>query len=400
MNLHRLKAVAKKEFLHVLRDPRSLMMGIGMPMLLLFLFGYALTLDVDRVPLVVWDQAGTAQSREFISRFSGSRYFDLKQHTSAYRAIEEAVDRREALIALVIPPDFDRLLSRGERVPVQTVLDGSDPSTATIALGYAEAAAATFSRDIALKQMQNTPRPPFPSPPDSGGETGWVGRQGGGGMTKVPSLELKSRVWFNTDMVSRNFIFPGLIGVVMMIMAAILTSLCIAREWETGTMEQLIATPVSGLELIFGKLAPYFCIGVLDLILCVCVGEFVFNVPLRGSLVLLAALVLLFLFGALSFGILLSIITKSQLLASQLAIVTTVLPAFLLSGFIFPIENMPLPIQAVTRLISARYFVFILRGIYLKDVGLAVLWPEVLFLGVFGTVVLAVAVRKFKKKIG
>jgi ABC-2 type transport system permease protein len=182
-------------------------------------------------------------------------------------------------------------------------------------------------------------------------------------------------------------------------MAAILTSLCIAREWETGTMEQLLATPVSGLELIFGKLAPYFCIGVLDLILCVGVGEFVFGVPLRGSLWLLAGLAMLFLFGALSFGILLSIITRSQLLASQLAIVTTVLPAFLLSGFIFPIENMPLPIQTVTRLISARYFVFILRGIYLKDVGLAVLWPEVLFLAAFATVVLVMAVKKFGKKI-
>jgi ABC-2 type transport system permease protein len=376
MNLRRLKAVAKKEFLHVVRDPRSLMMGIGMPMLLLFLFGYALTLDVDRVPLVVWDQAETTQSREFISRFSGSRYFDLKQHTSGYRAIEKAVDRREALIALVIPPDFDRLISRGDRAPVQVVLDGSDPNTATIALGYAEATAGQFSRDIALQQIRRA-----------------------GILPKVPSLELKPRVWFNTDMVSRNFIFPGLIAVVMMIMAAILTSLCMAREWETGTMEQLIATPVSGLELIIGKLAPYFCIGVLDLILCVCVGEFVFDVPLRGSLLLLAALAVLFLFGALSFGILLSIITKSQLLASQLAIVTTVLPAFLLSGFIFPIENMPLPIQTVTRLISARYFVFILRGIYLKDVGLTVLWPEVLFLAAFGTIVLTVAVLKFRKKI-
>jgi ABC-2 type transport system permease protein len=376
MNLRRLKAVAKKEFLHVLRDPRSLMMGIGMPMLLLFLFGYALTLDVDRVPLVVWDQAGTAQSREFISRFSGSRYFDLRQHASGYRDIEEAVDRREALIALVIPPDFDRLLSQGERAPVQTVLDGSDPTTATIALGYAEATAGQFSRDVVLKQTRRA-----------------------GIQPRFPSLELKPRVWFNTDMVSRNFLFPGLIAVVMMIMAAILTSLCMAREWETGTMEQLIATPVSPLELIFGKLAPYFCIGVLDLILCICVGEFVFDVPLRGSLGLLGWVAMLFLFGALSFGILLSIITKSQLLASQLAIVTTVLPAFLLSGFIFPIENMPLPIQTVTRLISARYFVFILRGIYLKDVGLAVLWPEVLFLVVFGTVVLAVAVLKFRKKI-
>ncbi len=376
MNIRRLKAVAKKEFLHVLRDPRSLMMGIGMPMMLLFLFGYALTMDVDRVPLVVWDQAGTHESREFISRFSGSRYFDLRVRTDSYRGIETAIDRREALIALVIPPDFSRRLSQGEPAPVQTILDGSDPNTATIALGYAEATAQSYSRQVAMAQQLRK-----------------------GPLPRVPTLELKPRVWFNTDMVSRNFIFPGLIAVVMMIMAAILTSLSMAREWETGTMEQLVATPLTAGELILGKLAPYFVIGVLDLVLCIGVGEFVFDVPLRGSLWLLAPLALIFLFSALSFGLLLSIITKSQLLASQLAIVTTVLPAFLLSGFIFPIENMPLPIQTVTRIITARYFVTILRGIYLKDVGLAVLWPQALFLVLFSVVVMTVAVRKFRKKI-
>jgi ABC-2 type transport system permease protein len=376
MNLRRLTAVARTEFLHVARDPRSLMMGIGVPMLLLFLFGYALTLDVDRVPLAVWDQSNTVESRDFISRFSGSRYFDLRITTDSYRKIEAAIDRRQALIALVIPADFARRLSLGEAAVVQAIVDGSDPNTATIALGYADATTLGFSQQVAVRQMQRA------------------------GMTlRAPALELVPRVWFNTDMVSRNFIFPGLIAVVMMIMAAILTSLSMAREWETGTMEQLIATPVSGTELIVGKLAPYFCIGILDLILCICVGEFVFDVPLRGSLWLLAPLAMLFLFGALSFGMLLSIITKSQLLASQLAIVTTVLPAFLLSGFIFPIENMPLPIQAVTRIITARYFVFILRGIYLKEVGMAVLWPEVLFLALFGVIVMTVAVRKFRKKI-
>ena len=376
MNLRRLKAVAKKEFLHVLRDPRSLMMGIGMPMMLLFLFGYALTLDVDRVPLAVWDQSQTVQSREFISRFSGSRYFDLRINTDNYRRIEQAIDERKALIALIIPTDFARRLSLGEAAVVQTIVDGSDPNTATIALGYADATALAFSRQVAVKQMQRA------------------------GLTpRMPTLELRPRVWFNTDMVSRNFIFPGLIAVVMMIMAAILTSLCIAREWETGTMEQLMATPLTAAELIFGKLVPYFCIGVLDLLLCIGVGEFVFDVPLRGSLWLMTPLAMLFLFGALSFGLLLSIITRSQLLASQLGIVTTVLPAFLLSGFIFPIENMPLPIQAVTHIISARYFVFILRGIYLKDVGMSVLWPEVLFLAGFGLIVITAAVRMFKKRI-
>ncbi|HEY4744320.1 MAG TPA: ABC transporter permease [Desulfuromonadaceae bacterium] len=401
MNPRRLKAVARKEFLHVFRDPRSMVMGVGIPLLLLFLFGYALTLDVDRVPLIVWDQSRSVESRDLISRFSGARYFALVSRTDTYRQIEQAIDRRDALIALVIPPDFSRRLSLGKAATVQAIVDGSDPNTATIALGYAEATVTTYSRDVGVKQIQKSSltRPPATlsqgeresSPPLPLGE--------GQGEGKVPTLELRPRVWFNSDMESRNFIFPGLIAVVMMIMAAILTSLSMAREWETGTMEQLMATPLSGPELIVGKLAPYFCIGVLDLCLSVLVGELVFHVPLRGSLWLLTPLALLFLFGALSVGMLISIVAKNQFLASQLAIVVTVLPAFLLSGFIFPIENMPLPIQVVTHLLTARYFVLILRGIYLKDVGMAVLWPEVLFLAVFGAIVMAVAVKKFKKNI-
>ena len=376
MRIHRLKAVAGKEFLHVLRDPRSLMMGIGIPMLLLFLFGYALTLDVDRVPLAVWDQAASPKSRDFISRFSGSRYFALTTPVESYRSLEQTIDERRALVALVIPPDFDRRLTQGNAVPVQAILDGSDPNTATIALAYAEAVTAAFSREITLDQVRRRGVPP-----------------------RLPTLALVPRVWFNTDMVSRNFIFPGLIAVVMMIMAAILTSLSMAREWENGTMEQLISTPLTAGELICGKLVPYVAIGVLDLLLCIGVGEFVFDVPLRGSLWLLGPLALLFLLCALSFGMLLSIIAKSQLVASQLAIITTVLPAFLLSGFIFPIENMPLPIQAVTRIVTARYFVAILRGIYLKEVGLGVLWPQVLFLALFAAVVMTAALRTFRKKI-
>ena len=377
MNLRRLTAVARKETLHVLRDPRSLMMGIGMPMLLLFLFGYALTLDVDRVPVAVWDQAATAASRELTSRFAGSRYFEVRRHAASYRDLEEAIDRREILMALVIPAGFDRVMGKGGDTPVQAILDGSDPTTASIVLGYAEAVTASYSRDIGLRQMRLRGMAP-----------------------RLPALELRPRAWFNTDMVSRNFIFPGLIAVVMMIMAAILTSLSLAREWETGTMEQLVATPVSGAELILGKLVPYFCIGVLDLLLCIGVGEYVFQVPLRGSFWLLMPLALLFLFSALAFGTLLSIIARNQLVASQLAIVTTVLPAFLLSGFIFPLENMPLPIQTVTRIISARYFVVILRGIYLKDVGMEVLWPQALFLLLFAVIVLTAALRTFRKKIG
>jgi len=377
MNIRRVKAVAKKEFLHIIRDPRSLGMGIAIPMLLLFLFGYALTLDVDRVPLIVWDQSGTEVSREFISRFTGSRYFSLRRHTDNYRDIERAINSRDALIAIIIPTDFSRRIEAGRNVQVQAILDGSDPNTATFALGYAESVVSGFSREIVLKQL----------------------RLRVGNEPRLARLDVRPRVWFNTDMVSKNYLFPGLIAVIMMIIAALLTSLTVAREWETGTMEQLISTPLTGPELIAGKLAPYFAIGILDLILSVLVGEFVFGIPLRGSLWLLFLLSVIFLVGVLSLGMLISIIAKSQLVASQVALVATMLPAFLLSGFIFPIDNMPAPIRAITHVIPARYFVSLLRGIYLKDVGLGVMAGEAALLIVFAVLVLALSIRKLRKRI-
>jgi ABC-2 type transport system permease protein len=376
MKLQRIKAVAQKEFLHIRRDPRSLIMGIAIPLLLLFLFGYALTLDVDRVPLIVWDQSGTVASRDFVSRFAGSRYFSLRRTTDNYREIEHAIDTREALIALIIPVDFATRLATGRTAPVQTILDGSDPNTATIALGYAEAVTRSFSQEIAVHRA-------------------W--RRGG----KMPAiqLDLRPRVWFNDDMVSKNYIYPGLIPVIMMVIAALLTSLTVAREWENGTMEQLVSTPLTGPEMIIGKLIPYFAIGLLDLLFAVLVGRFLFAIPLRGDLLLLFGMSVIFLVGVLSLGMLISIVTKSQLLASQLALVATMLPSFLLSGFIFPIDNMPPVIRAITHLIPARYFVVILRGIYLKDVGFGSMAAEAGFLAIFAVLVLALAMKKFRKKI-
>lgn len=352
-------------------------MGIIIPMLLLFLFGYALTLDVDRVPLIVWDQSGSPASRELVSRFSGSRYFSLIAHTDNYRAVERSIDSRKALIALVIPAEFGRDVDGGRATSVQVILDGSDPNTATFAQGYAESVVAGYSRDIVLKQM----------------------RRFSGTEPSLSRLDVRPRVWFNTDMVSKNYIFPGLIAVIMMIIAALLTSLTIAREWETGTMEQLISTPLTGTELIMGKLIPYFTIGILDLILSVLVGEFIFDIPLRGSLTLLFGLSVVFLAGALSLGVLISIITRNQFVASQVALVATMLPAFLLSGFIFPIDTMPGPIQVITHIVTARYFVVILRGIYLKDVGLEVMAGEVALLVVFAIIMVGFSVRLFRKKI-
>jgi ABC-2 type transport system permease protein len=346
-------------------------------MLLLFLFGVALTLDVDRVPLIVWDQSQSHASRDLVSRFSGSRYFSLRAYTDNYRDIERAIDGRKALIAIIIPVDFARRVESRRNASVQALLDGSDPNTATFALGYAESVVRGYSRDISIRQLRHI----------------------AGTEPRTAQLDVRPRVWFNADMVSKNYIFPGLIAVIMMIIAALLTSLTVAREWETGTMEQLISTPLKGPELIVGKLVPYFVIGIIDLVLSVLVGVYIFEIPLRGSLVLLFAMSVIFLIGVLSLGMLISIIAKSQLLASQLALVGTMLPAFLLSGFIFPIDNMPAVIQAITHLIPARYYVTILRDIYLKGVGLGVMAGEAGLLAVFCVLVIALSIRKFRKRI-
>lgn len=372
----RVWAVARKEFIHVIRDPRSLGMGIAIPMLLLLLFGYALTLDVDNVPLVVWDQSESPASRQLVSGFLGSRYFLLRSYVHNYPEVEQAVDSGRVLMALIIPRDFSGRIESGRLAPVQIIVDGSDSNTATIAMGYADVVALAYSQGVAVNTLRRT----------------------GGRMIQTP-VDLRPRVWFNADMESKNYIIPGLIAVIMMVIAALLTSLTVAREWESGTMEQLISTPLKGSELILGKLLPYFAIGMLDVLLAVVMGQFLFRVPLRGNVALLFAMAAIFLAGALSLGMVISIVTKSQLLASQLAMVLTFLPSFLLSGFMYAIGNMPHAIQLVTYLIPARYFVALLKGIYLKGIGLEILALEAGLLTVFGAAMVLFANLKFKKKL-
>lgn len=376
MNARRIWAVARKEGIHIIRDWRSLVMGIAIPILLLTLFGYALTLDVDEVPLVVWDQGSTQASRDFISRFEGSPYFALRRVVQTYAEVERAIDAGEALVALVIPVDFAMDVESGRVGRAQAIVDGSDSNTATIVLGYVETVARTYNQDLAIEQAART-----------------------SGRTVTVPLDLRQRVWFNADMESKNYIIPGLIAVIMMVIAAMLTSLTVAREWETGTMEQVISTPLKGPELILGKLLPYFSIGMLDVLVAVLMGEFLFEVPLRGNVALLFGMAAVFLAGALSLGMLISIVTKAQLLASQLAMVVTFLPAFLLSGFMYDISNMPNVIQVLTHVVPARYFVSLLKGIYLKGVGLELLMMEAVLLAVFGLLVLLAANLVFKKKM-
>jgi ABC-2 type transport system permease protein len=376
MNLRRLWAIARKEALHIWRDPRSLGLAVGIPMLMLLMFGYALTLDVDRVPLAVWDQSRTAASRDYLAQFTGSRYFQFVRAVASYRDLERAIDLRDADIALVIPPDFASRIESGRQAPVQAVIDGSDSNTAAIVLGYTQAVTAAYNQRVAVEQI----------------------RRAAGGPP-APALDLRPRVWFNEDLKSRNFIIPGLIAVIMGLIAALLTSLTIAREWERGTMEQLISTPVKAPEIILGKLVPYFVIGMIDVLIAVLMAVYLFDVPLLGSVPLLFAMAALFIVGTLAQGILISTLARQQLLASQIAMVSTFLPAFLLSGFMFAIANMPAAVQAITYIVPARYFVALVKGIYQRGVGLGTLRLDAVFLLVFSTVVVAAAIAKFRKRL-
>lgn len=377
MKWYRVWGIARKETIQICRDWRSLVLAIAIPFGLLLLFGVALSLDVDHVPLIVWDQSRTPDSRDFISRFSGSRYFDIKGSVQNYHEIDRAIDERATLAALVIPIDFADKIRSHDPVHVQFIVDGSDANTATLALGYADAIASHFSQTLFIQQMKTL------------------------GKESVDSaIQLRPRVWFNPDLNSQNTIVPGLIAVIMMVISALLTSLTIAREWERGTMEQLISTPIQTSELIVGKLIPYFIIGMFDVLVVVILGQEIFQVPMRGSYVLLFAMSTIFMIGSLALGFIISITSKSQLLASQLAMVLTFLPSFLLSGFITSISNMPAPIQIISYAVPARYFMTLLKAIYLKGVGLSVLMTEAVFLLIYALVMTVWAALAFKKKLG
>jgi len=376
VKLVRLKAIAWKEFIQIGRDPRSLLLAISIPVFLLLLFGYALTLDVDRIPTVIYDLDRTPRSRDLADHFLRSKYFQLEAVASDYSQLQEMLDRGQALMGLVIPANFSRDLELNRDATIQVLMDGTDANTATIALGYASAITLLYSQELLLQKMN---------------------RLGAGKIS--PPIEPRIRIWFNPDLESKNFIVPGLIAVIMAILAAILTSGTISREWERGTMEQLISTPIHNLELILGKLIPYFAIGMIDLSLSVAMGKFLFSVPLRGSGLLLFSLASLFLLGAICQGVVVSIVTKNQLLSSQISIILSYLPTFILSGFIYPITNMPKLIQFITYVVPGRYFVAILKGIYSKGIGLEILWIEALLLAVYASAMAFWAYQRFKKRI-
>ena len=376
MRIRRIKALTKKEFTLMGRDIRSLVAVIFIPLMMIFLFGYALSLDVDRIPTVVLDIDWTPISREFTHLLTDSRYFTAVGTLERESEIDAVLARGEALLALVIPKGFASSIKQGLKAPVQAVFDGSDSNTASIAVGYLRAVAARF--DIAVQEKRL--------------------RQAGLKMVDMP-LEARIRVWFNPELKSKNFIIPGLTAVIMMAICTLMTALSVSRERETGTLEQLISTPLSSIELLIGKLLPYLVVGIADMALVVGAGVLIFGVPFRGSYLDLFVTAVIFLIGTLSWGLFISVISKTQLQAGQLAMLSAFLPSFLLSGFIYPIENMPIVLQGITIIIPARYFVEILKGLFLQGVGLKVLWPQFLALVIYAALVLNLTRKRFSKRL-
>jgi ABC-2 type transport system permease protein len=376
INIHRTLAVARKETWHVVRDTRSLYLALGIPVMLLFLFGYALSLDVDNIPLAVWDQERSPQSRELIDRLTSSGYFRLVLYANSFQEMVRAVDERVVTVGITIPHDFTRDVLRSRGADVQAFLDASDSTRAGIAITYFESILAIFLDDHLKKELT---------------------RQA---VTKVQiPLEPRVRLLYNPELQSRINIIPGLIAIILMVIAALITSQTIVRERESGTMEQLISTPVKASELVIGKLVPYFVLGYVDLLIIYLMSQFVFAVPFRGSVLLMFLLSALFLVGSLSLGLLISAFADSQLFATQFALLGTFLPSFILSGFVFPIANMPSAIQAFSYIVPARYYITILRGIYLKGVGLEVLLFPVILLALFGLITAFLASTRLGKQL-
>lgn len=376
MSWKRTWAIARKEVIQVLRDWRSLVIIAAMPIVMTLLYGYGVTLDIKHIPICVYDREGSQQSQDLLKRFQASEYFRIVGNFHSYPPVVRNLDSGRCRIAVVVPYDLSQRIAEGGTVAVQALLDASDDNTANIARGYATSVVNSYSQQVQLD---------------------WIARNG---ITRLqPPMVVDQRTWFNEDLESRAFILPGVIAIVMAVIGTFLTALTIAREWERGTMEQLVSTPVTPLELVAGKLLPYFVIGMVATAMCAGVSILWFRIPFRGHLSTLFGTSALFLFVVLAIGFWISARARSQLVASQAAMVATFMPAFLLSGFIFPVDQMPMPIQVISYFVPASYYNTILKGVFLKGIGSAALLLDILFLAGFAVLVGAVAVLSFRKRL-
>jgi len=376
MRWNRLRAIARKEIIQVVRDWRSLAIIAVMPIVMTMRYGYGVTLDIKHIRMYVFDRESSQRSQDLLKGFQASDYFRIVKVVDTYPDIVRGINSGRCKFALVIPHDFSKRIAEGGTVGVQALIDASDDNTANIIIGYSEGVVSRYSEQVKIE---------------------WLERQG---ITNVdPPLSVDARTWFNEDLESRNFILPGVIALVMAVIGTFLTALTIAREWERGTMEQLVSTPVTPLELVLGKLIPYFGIGMAATALCAGLSAFWFQVPFRGHLTTLFGASALFLFVVLALGFWISVLARSQLVASQVAMVATFMPAFLLSGFIFPLDQMPLPIRVISYVVPARYYDTILKGVFLKGVGFGALRFNMFALAGFAFLMGGVAVLSFRKRI-
>jgi ABC-2 type transport system permease protein len=375
--LNRILRIVRKEFLQLRRDPQMLRIIFISPIFQLFIFGYAVTTDVRHVATAVLDADRTAASRELVGRFSNSGYFEIGQNLASPGEIDRLMDSGRVQMVLGIPRGFAADLAAGRTARVQIILDGSDSMTAGIVGGYAAGVVRGHSSRIMAERMERL--------------RSRVGR--------LPSVESRLRVWYNPDLKSVNFMVPGVLSMILLIVTMLLTSMAIVKEREIGTLEQLVVTPITSIELVAGKVLPYILIGFIDMVLILLVAVLWFKVSVSGSVALLFALAGVFLLTSLGLGLFISTVSRTQ----QQAMMTTfffMLPSILLSGFMFPIENMPRVIQWVTCAIPLRYFLVVVRGIFLKGNGIGILWPQVAALAGLGLLILAASVWRFRKTLG
>jgi len=378
--------MVRKEFLQLRRDRRMLGISIVAPLIQLIVFGYAANLDLKHLPMAVLNQDHSQLSREFVDKFASSGYFDIKYQMENLRQIEQAIDAGMAKVALIIPLDFEKRLRRGETAILSLILDGSDGNVAGMGLNYATIIVERFSQNWLMKSLnENLIR-------IAGTNLGPIL------SSKGQLVDDRTRVWYNPALESRYYMLPGVIAMILLLVTTLLTAVSIAKEKELGTMEQLIVTPLGRAEILVGKLIPYIIIGFADMTLVILVGVYWFHLEVKGSILLLFLLSILFLMNTLALGLLISVVSQTQ----QQAMMTTffvILPSILLSGFIFPIENMPPAVRYLTYAIPFRYFLTIVRGIFLKGVGMGVLWDESLILFLFGLSLLMLSILTFRKHL-
>jgi ABC-2 type transport system permease protein len=375
--LRRIAHMLRKEFIQTLRDPRTRWMLVGPPVIQMLVFGYAATLDVKHVELAVLDFDNSQESRELISHFSASRYFDLKTHASRREQLRDAIDRGDVLVALEIDSGFAQRLRNGHGAAVQALVDCSNSNTALVALGYLNEIGAEFARHYQLDRMQRT-APQF--------------------VASLPQANLEIRPWFNEGLESRWYFVPSVIGNLTLIMVMMLTAFAVVREREIGTLEQVMVTPIRRWEFILGKTIPFFLIGCFDATIISLVGTLWFGVPFRGNLGVLAVGVIAFIFASLGLGLLISTVSATQ----QQAMITSfffTMPMITLSGFATPISSMPVFFQELTYVNPMRYVMVVLRSVYLKGVGLDILWPQVAAMAASAVILLGISVLRFHKSL-